>query len=193
MPWRRQIVATAAEVRQADRLAAAAVVGDRDHAERDALGADVARSAPRASRDVDVALERVATARLASPRRSRDRRPRRPECSMLARVVSKWLLLGMTLPGPPTSSNRIRSLARPWWVGQDVRHAGQVAEHRLEAEPAPRAGVRLVAADHAGPLLAAHRRRAAVGQQVDDHVLGRDLEQVEVRPAAGSPRAPRAS
>ncbi len=33
---------------------------------------------------------------------------------MLARVVSKWLLFGTTLPGPPSSSNRIRSLARPW-------------------------------------------------------------------------------
>ncbi len=37
---------------------------------------------------------------------------------MLARVVSKWLLLGMTLPGPPISSNRMRSLARPWCVGR---------------------------------------------------------------------------
>jgi hypothetical protein len=39
-----------------------------------------------------------------------------PECSTLARVVSKWLLLGTTLPGPPTSSKSIRSLARPWWA-----------------------------------------------------------------------------
>ena len=103
-----------------------------------------------------------------------------PECSMLARVVSKWLLLGITLPGPPTSSNRIRSLARPWWVGRmcgmPVRSRSTVSKrYQLRA-----AGVRLVAADHPRPLLAAHRRRAAVGQQVDDDVLGRDLEQVEV-------------
>ena len=40
-----------------------------------------------------------------------------PENSILARVVSKWALLGMCLPWPPTIENRIRSAARPWWVG----------------------------------------------------------------------------
>ena len=40
-----------------------------------------------------------------------------PVASMLARVVSKWVLLGMTLPGPPTTLKRIFSAARPWWVG----------------------------------------------------------------------------
>ena len=36
---------------------------------------------------------------------------------MLARVVSKWVLLGITFPGPPSRVNRIHSAARPWWVG----------------------------------------------------------------------------
>jgi hypothetical protein len=40
-----------------------------------------------------------------------------PSYSMLARVVSKWLLLGMTDPGCTVISNRIRSAARPWCVG----------------------------------------------------------------------------
>ena len=40
-----------------------------------------------------------------------------PVNSTLARVVSKWVLLGMTLPGPPTAVYRIFSAARPWWVG----------------------------------------------------------------------------
>ena len=40
-----------------------------------------------------------------------------PVYSTLARVVSKWVLLGTTLPGPPTTENRIFSAARPWWVG----------------------------------------------------------------------------
>src|SRR5262249_15604480 len=71
-------------------------------------------------------------------------------------------------------------LAGPALVGgEDVRHARQVAEHLLEVVPAPRAGVRLVAPDHPRPLLARHRRGAAVGQQVDDHVLSGDLEQIE--------------
>ena len=42
---------------------------------------------------------------------------RAPVRSMLARVVSKWALLGTTLPAPPATSKSTRSLARPWWVG----------------------------------------------------------------------------
>ena len=40
-----------------------------------------------------------------------------PVNSTLARVVSKWVLLGIALPGPPMTENRIFSAARPWWVG----------------------------------------------------------------------------
>ena len=40
-----------------------------------------------------------------------------PVNSTLARVVSKCVLLGMTLSGPPRTLNRIFSAARPWWVG----------------------------------------------------------------------------
>ena len=42
---------------------------------------------------------------------------RAPVRSMLARVVSKWALFGITAPAPPTTSKSTRSLARPWWVG----------------------------------------------------------------------------
>ena len=41
-----------------------------------------------------------------------------PQYSMLARVVSKWLLLGMMSPGLSTHAARIPSAARPWWVGK---------------------------------------------------------------------------
>ena len=44
-----------------------------------------------------------------------------PVDSTLARVVSKWVLLGTTLPGPPSTLNRIFSAARPWWVGMTWR------------------------------------------------------------------------
>ena len=37
-----------------------------------------------------------------------------PLNSVLARVVSKWVLFGMTFPGPPSALNRIFSAARPW-------------------------------------------------------------------------------
>ena len=38
---------------------------------------------------------------------------RAPVNSMFARVVSKWVLFGMTRPGPAAAVNRIFSAARP--------------------------------------------------------------------------------
>ena len=40
-----------------------------------------------------------------------------PLCSMLARVVSKCVLPGTSIPGLHICANRICSAARPWWVG----------------------------------------------------------------------------
>ena len=40
-----------------------------------------------------------------------------PVYSTLARVVSKWVLFGIALPGPPMAVKRIFSAARPWCVG----------------------------------------------------------------------------
>ena len=40
-----------------------------------------------------------------------------PWYSTLARVVSKWVLLGTTSPSLTITEKRIRSAARPWWVG----------------------------------------------------------------------------
>jgi hypothetical protein len=57
------------------------------------------------------------------------------------------------------------------------------AERAIRVIPAPGARVRLITPHAAGPLLAAHRRGTAVGQEVDDDLLGRDLEKVEARPA----------
>jgi hypothetical protein len=40
-----------------------------------------------------------------------------PAASMFARVVSKWVLFGTTSPLRSMVAARIRSAARPWWVG----------------------------------------------------------------------------
>ena len=45
-----------------------------------------------------------------------------PVSSTLARVVSKWVLLGIVFPGPPMTEKRIFSAARPWWVGMTWRN-----------------------------------------------------------------------
>ena len=53
-----------------------------------------------------------------------------------------------------------------------------VAHGLFKAIEALAAGVRLVTAHQGGPLLRAHGRSAAVGEQVDDHVLGLKQEEV---------------
>ena len=62
---------------------------------------------------------------------------------------------------------------------QHVVKAGDLAQHRLEMEEIGRTGVTLVGRHHAGPLQTAHRSRAAVGEQVDQHVGGGNQEHVE--------------
>ena len=62
--------------------------------------------------------------------------------------------------------------------GDHVLEAGDVAHGRLEAIERRRARVRFVGGDHARPLAGRHRAGAAVGQQVDQHVLGLEQERI---------------
>ena len=62
--------------------------------------------------------------------------------------------------------------------GNDVLEPGDLLDGRLEPVERARPGIRFVPAHHAGPLVGRHRSGAGVGQQVDQHVLG--LEQEEV-------------
>ena len=98
---------------------------------------------------------------------------------MLARVVSKWLLLGTTWPGAKRAAEQDALRGAPLVGRDDVAVAEDVLHRLLEAKEARAAGVGLVAAHDAGPLLRAHRRRAAVGQKIDHDVLGAQPEQVE--------------
>ena len=69
--------------------------------------------------------------------------------------------------------------------GDDVAVAEDVADGRLEVIVVPAPGVGLVAQHEPGPLVVAHRRRAAVGEQVHvDRVRGH-REDVEPRIADG--------
>ena len=94
--------------------------------------------------------------------RKLDVRPRRVEMRVVGHVLAA------------AAENREQnSLGRSSLVrGNDVLETGQLADLVVEAIKASRAGVRLVAPHDAGPLIGAHGRRAAVGQQVDQHVLG---------------------
>ena len=63
-----------------------------------------------------------------------------PVNSTFARVVSKCVLFGMVLPGPPSTLNRIFSAARPWWVGIRCSNGNSSCTESLnrchDAEPA---------------------------------------------------------
>ena len=62
-----------------------------------------------------------------------------PVASTFARVVSKWVLFGITLPGPPMTENRIFSAARPWWVGMTWRngHSSVTASRKANQDGDP--------------------------------------------------------
>ena len=108
-----------------------------------------------------------------------------PVYSTFARVVSKWVLFGTTLPGPPMAEKRIFSAARPWCVGMMCRNGNSVRTDSTNAIPGRRPGVRLIAALDARPLVARHRAGPRVGQEVDDDVVGVEVEEVPAGLAEG--------
>ncbi len=71
--------------------------------------------------------------------------------------------------------------------GDHVREREQLLHGLEEPEPRRRAGVALVAALDARPLVPGHRAGAGVGEQVDQHVLGAQREQVVARLEQRSP------
>src|SRR6185503_12170964 len=73
-------------------------------------------------------------------------------------------------------------LRRTALVGGDhVLEREEILDALVEAEPRGRAGVGLVTALDAGPLLGGHRAGPRVGQQVDDHVRRVEAEEVVAR------------
>ena len=99
--------------------------------------------------------------------------------STFARVVSKWVLFGTTLPVAAEDAEE-DPLGGAALVGRDdVLEREQLADGVAEDEVRRRAGVGLVAVLDRRPLVAAHRAGARVGQQVDQHVARVQLEEVE--------------
>ena len=152
-------------------------------------------SAPRSSMqalqggDVHVALEGQPSR--PRPAAVQGRRASAPVASTLARVVSKWVLLGTTLPGPADAREEDLLGGAALVGGDDVLEREELLDRVAEAEPRRRAGVALVAVLDARPLVAAHRARARVGQQVDDHVVGVEVEEVVARFARQACRSSR--
>ena len=178
------------DVRHRDRLAAAGVVGDGEHDQRNLLRA-FGCDQPLQRRHVHVALEIQARLRVGASGMGRST-ARAPVNSMLARVVSKCVLFGTTWPGRHSTVNRMRSAARPWCVGIMCRNPVSSSTTRFMRKKLSLPGVGFVAAHHGGPLLGGHGAGAGIGQQVDQDVRALDEKQVVAGLAAGTVRAPRA-
>ena len=167
-----------ADVLEAHRLPAAGIVGDREHHERDVFGAGLRDQAFERG-NVHVALERVARARVASFRDQEVDGARPGVLDVGARGVEVAVVRDH-LSGTAHQFEEDAFAGATLVGGQDVLEAGERAHRLLQRVPALGTRVGLVAAHDTGPLQAAHRTRAAVGQEVDEHVVGVDAKQIEV-------------
>ena len=167
-----------AQVLERDRLAAARVVRDGDEDDRDAVAARVEQRLE--PRDVHVPLERVDRLWVAALGDDEVDRLGARELHVGARGV-EVRVVGDDLVRPAQDAEQ-DLLGGPTLVGgDDVREREQLLDRLEERVPRRRAGVRLVAVLDRRPLVAAHRPGSRVGQQVDEHVLGVDREQVPAR------------
>ena len=165
----------AADVGEAHRLAAAGIVGDRHHHRRD-LPAILAQHALQRS-EVHVPLERMVERGHAAFRNRNIQRLGAHRLDIAARRVEMGVRRDqVALLGDQREQQVLR---RPALVGRDdVPEVHQVLHRRLEAVEARRPGIALVAGHHGAPLGRAHRRGAAIGQKVDDHIVRIQLEQI---------------
>ncbi len=115
-----------------------------------------------------------------------------PVNSTLARVVSKWVLLGTTSPCLQHDGEENALGGAALVGGDDVLVAEDVLHGISEADEAAAAGVALIALHNGGPLVGGHGAGAGVGEQIDQHIVGGEQEQVVVGGAQESARDRRA-
>ena len=111
-----------------------------------------------------------------------------PSTSMLARVVSKWLLLGTTSPDVEDRLEQDPLGGAPLMRRDDVPEPGEVLHDGLEPIKRSAARVRLVALHQRAPLRRRHRAGARIGEQIDQDIVAAQQEHVAAglrqRPAA---------
>jgi hypothetical protein len=177
-----------AQVGQRHRLAAARVVGDGDEHAGHVAGALGEQRLE--ARDVHVALEGMLQRRVEALRDDQVDRLRAGGLDVGAGGVEVGVVRHDL--ARPAERGHEDLLGGASLVGRDdVLEGEQRLHRRLEAIPGRRARIGLVAALDAGPLLARHRPGTGIGQQVDQHVLAVQAEQVEAdRPARRAARPP---
>ncbi len=169
-------LANPAQILERDRLPAARVVGDRHEDDRNHLGA-VLIEQPLERVEVHVALERMPRRRIPAlgdhqidGRRSRvlDVGAGRVEVGVVGNDLAR------------AADRREQDLLRGTSLMRrdHVLERKQVLDALEEPEPRRRSGVALVTALDRRPLVARHRTRPRIGQEVDQHVLGAQREQV---------------
>ncbi len=179
----------AADVGHRDRLSAAGVVGHREHDHRHSVSFRVQQRLQPI--EINVAFERVL-------------RVRNVPClnDQVDRLGARRLDVGAGGVEVRVAGNfgvgarhdaHQNALGGPTLVSRDhVLERHQVLHRLLEPEVGGRPRVTLVALHQAGPLRRTHRGGARVGQQVDDDVVGVQVEEVVVRvPNHSLPLGPR--
>ncbi len=167
--------ANAAQVLQRHGLPAARVVGDGDHHQRHAIAVFVERPLERSQ--VDVALEGMHQRRHAAFGDHEVARLGAFDLDVGARRI-EVVVVGDDVAG---LQDRVEedALGRPPLMRRDdVAKTGEVLHDGLKAVERAAAGVRLVALHQGAPLRRRHRAGARVGEQVDEHVVAAQEEDV---------------
>ena len=176
MPWRAQTAFDGLDIGHRDRLAAARVVGDGQHHERNARRALAAISASSAATSMlPLKSSRACVSAASGIGRST---ARAPVNSMLARVVSKCVLFGTTVPGLHDHGEQDALGGAALMRRNHVAEAGEFVAPPSQAEEALAARIGFVAAHHRRPLLGGHGAGAGIGQQIDQDVGGGDQEEI---------------
>ena len=167
--------ANAFEIRERHRLAPAGVVGDRHHHERHAIAVGIEQTFE--AGQVDVALERVHDRGLPAFRHHEVARLGPFDLDVRARRV-EVIVVRHDVAALEDGVKEDAFRGAPLVGGDDVHEAGEIADDLLEPVERSAAGVRFVSLDERAPLGRRHGAGAGVGQQIDEHVIGVELEDV---------------
>ncbi len=170
-------VGDGADVGEADRLAAASVVGDREHDARH--GVTVLRQEALKPAQVHVPLEGMLALRIQALGDDQVVGLRARCLDVAARGVE--VTVGGDHPARPAQDGEEDRLGRTALVGRDdVREGHQILHRGLKAKERGAAGVALVSGKQRRLLGRAHGAGPAIGQQVNENVVGSEGEEVVV-------------
>ena len=169
----------APDIFQRNRLAAAHIVRDRDHAEGNVLRA-LRLDQPFERGEVHVSLEPLVRIKIAARRSQQIHGPRADIFDVGSRRV-EVAVVGNDVAGLQTRRGQDALGGSPLMGGENMFEAGDLANGLFEAAPGSAARVAFVAEHHRCPLSVRHRARAAVGQKVDGDVFGVQQEDIVAR------------